>query len=105
MKCFAFFPLYFSIHFFLVISLFLFQDILLRMPGVNSKNYRSIMNKVADIAELSTLSEDALTGIMGSSQHAKLLWDFLHKEHSEETASSSKGAKSETARKWTKRKR
>lgn len=79
---------------------------LLRMPGVNSKNYRNLMNRVADIAELSTLSEEALSGIMGSSQHAKQLWDFLHKEQSTaDTASGSKPGKSEPARKWSKRKR
>ncbi|KAK3599865.1 hypothetical protein CHS0354_022437 [Potamilus streckersoni] len=57
------------------------QDILLRMPGVNSKNYRAIMNKVHNLAELSTLSVEALTEIMGSSQHATLLWNFLSSKH------------------------
>lgn len=86
----------------------MFQDMLLRMPGVNSKNYRNLMNRVTDIAELSTLSEETLSGIMGSSQHAKQLWDFLHKEQkAAETsaASGTKPGKSEPARKWSKRKR
>ncbi|KAK6192721.1 hypothetical protein SNE40_004145 [Patella caerulea] len=55
------------------------QDFLLKMPGINSKNFRQVMNKVKDLAELVTLSEERLTEILGSSSHAKLLFTFLHK--------------------------
>lgn len=57
------------------------QDFLLRMPGVNVKNYRLIMKKVENLAELSTLSEEKLTEIMGNSSNAKTLHKFLHNEH------------------------
>ncbi|XP_041359609.1 DNA repair endonuclease XPF-like isoform X2 [Gigantopelta aegis] len=59
------------------------QDFLLRMPGVNSKNYRHLMNKVQDLSELTQLSLERLTEIMGSSGHAKLLFDFLHVKQSD----------------------
>ena len=87
--------------------LFIFQDMLLRMPGVNSKNYRLLMNKVQDLAELCSLSEEELTKIMGNSHHAKLLRDFLHSKHKpNDTAVSGKPSKAETAPKKTfKRKR
>ncbi|XP_033737580.1 DNA repair endonuclease XPF-like [Pecten maximus] len=57
------------------------QDFLLRLPGVNVKNYRLIMKKVHNLAELSTLSEETLTEIMGNSSNAKTLHKFLHSEH------------------------
>lgn len=79
---------------------------LLRMPGVNSKNYRQIMNKVQDLAELCTFSETELTSIMGHSQNAKQLWNFLHKEHNpSDSAVPSKPAKSDAGKRWNKRKR
>jgi len=79
---------------------------LLKMPGVNSKNYRYLMNKVKDIAELSSLSEEALSGVMGSNQHAKLLWNFLHKEQTAaDTTTGSKTTKTEPGKRWSKRKR
>ena len=78
---------------------------LLKMPGINSKNYRKIMNKVQDIAELTTLSEEDLSSILGHSQHAKLLWDFLHKEPQTSETSSSALTKTEGSRKTFKRKR
>ena len=90
----------------LVKSIF-FQDMLLRMPGVNSKNYRLLMNKVQDLAELCTLNEEELTRIMGNSHHAKLLWEFLHSKHKpSDSAVSGKPSKTETvAKKSYKRKR
>ena len=57
------------------------QDMLLKMPGINSKNYQYIMNKVEDMAHLITLSEEKLAEILGSSANAKLLYEFLHKEY------------------------
>ncbi|XP_071117720.1 DNA repair endonuclease XPF-like [Haliotis cracherodii] len=68
------------------------QDFLLRMPGVNSKNYRYIMNKVQDLAELTTLSEEELSSIMGNAQQANQLYTFLHTEQKqmEVVATSSK---------------
>ncbi|XP_077131282.1 DNA repair endonuclease XPF isoform X2 [Ranitomeya variabilis] len=43
------------------------QDFLLKMPGVNAKNCRAIMNHVKNITELTTLSLDRLSEILGNS--------------------------------------
>lgn len=50
------------------------------MPGINSKNYRQVMNKVENIAELSSLSQESLTELLGNSGNAELLWKFLHQQ-------------------------
>eukprot|EP00794_Sanderia_malayensis_P007973 gene7973-8832_t len=57
------------------------QDFIQKMPGINSKNYRYILNKVKDISELTRLSEDKLTEILGNAKCAKLLYEFIHKEN------------------------
>ncbi|KAM8934621.1 DNA repair endonuclease XPF [Pelodytes ibericus] len=59
------------------------QDFLLKMPGVNAKNCRTIMNHVKNIAELATLSQEKLSEILGNSNNAKQLYDFIHTSHSE----------------------
>ena len=56
------------------------QMMLLKMPGISSKNVHAIMNTVEDLAELVTLSESRLAEIMGSEQHARMLHHFLHKQ-------------------------
>ncbi|XP_074643083.1 DNA repair endonuclease XPF-like isoform X2 [Tubulanus polymorphus] len=56
------------------------QDMLLKMPGINSKNYFLIMDNVKDMAELVTLTEAELSAILKSSINAKLLWDFLNRK-------------------------
>nr|XP_019606236.1 PREDICTED: DNA repair endonuclease XPF [Rhinolophus sinicus] len=59
------------------------QDFLLKMPGVNAKNCRSLMSHVKNIAELASLSRDKLTGILGNAANAKELYDFLHTSYTE----------------------
>ncbi|XP_012502999.1 PREDICTED: DNA repair endonuclease XPF [Propithecus coquereli] len=59
------------------------QDFLLKMPGVNAKNCRSLMNHVKNIAELATLSQDKLTSILGNAANAKQLYDFIHTSYAE----------------------
>ncbi|XP_052776482.1 DNA repair endonuclease XPF-like isoform X1 [Mya arenaria] len=81
------------------------QDMLIRMPGVNSKNYKSIMNSMTDIAELSTLTEEELTRIMGNAQNAKQLWNFLHKDFSGIQSSDKGKVETKAGKKWNKRKR
>lgn len=56
------------------------QDLLIRMPGVTFKNYKLIMNKVNNLRELSQLSLDELTTVMGNSKQASLLHEFIHKQ-------------------------
>ncbi|KAH9489914.1 DNA repair endonuclease XPF [Bulinus truncatus] len=57
------------------------QDFVLRMPGINSKNYHCILNKFTNLYEVSQASLEHLTQVLGSSAHAQQLYDFLHKEH------------------------
>ncbi|OCT64062.1 excision repair cross-complementation group 4 L homeolog isoform X1 [Xenopus laevis] len=59
------------------------QDVLLKMPGVNAKNCRAIMNHVTNIAELTTLSLEKLTEILGNSTFAKQLHEFMHTSYTE----------------------
>ncbi|NWW45187.1 XPF endonuclease, partial [Pedionomus torquatus] len=54
------------------------QDFLLKMPGVNAKNCRALMNHVKSIAELVTLSKDELSSILGNAANATQLFDFIH---------------------------
>ncbi|KAK6990858.1 DNA repair endonuclease XPF-like isoform X1 [Biomphalaria glabrata] len=56
------------------------QDFVLRMPGINSKNYQSILNKFKNLYEVSQASLEQLTQVLGSSVHAQQLYDFMHKE-------------------------
>ncbi|KAM4631738.1 DNA repair endonuclease XPF [Discoglossus pictus] len=59
------------------------QDFLLKMPGVNAKNCRAIMNNVKNIAELTALSLEKLTGILGNASAAKQLYEFMHTSYTE----------------------
>ncbi|XP_029432485.1 DNA repair endonuclease XPF isoform X2 [Rhinatrema bivittatum] len=59
------------------------QDFLLKMPGVNAKNCRALMNHVKSIAELTTLSQNQLSEILGNVQSAKQLYDFIHITYAE----------------------
>ncbi|XP_002918113.1 DNA repair endonuclease XPF [Ailuropoda melanoleuca] len=59
------------------------QDFLLRMPGVNAKNCRTLMHHVKNIAELASLSQDKLAGILGNPGNAKQLYDFIHTSYAE----------------------
>ncbi|CAL1528126.1 unnamed protein product [Lymnaea stagnalis] len=58
------------------------QDFVLRMPGINSKNFHSILNKFTNLSEVSLASLEELTQVLGSAQHAQQLYDFLHKDQS-----------------------
>ncbi|NXM06223.1 XPF endonuclease, partial [Tyrannus savana] len=62
------------------------QDFLLKMPGVNAKNCRALMNHVRSIAELVTLSKDELAGILGNAANATQLFDFIHLTYGEALA-------------------
>lgn len=54
------------------------QDFILKLPGINFKNYRSVMKNVANIQELFKLSEDKLASILGNAASAKQLREFIH---------------------------
>ncbi|NXN30436.1 XPF endonuclease, partial [Nycticryphes semicollaris] len=59
------------------------QDFLLKMPGVNAKNCRALMNHVKSIAELVTLSKEELSKILGNAANATQLFDFIHLTYGE----------------------
>uniref|UniRef100_A0A8D1VDZ8 DNA repair endonuclease XPF n=1 Tax=Sus scrofa TaxID=9823 RepID=A0A8D1VDZ8_PIG len=59
------------------------QDFLLKMPGVNAKNCRSLMNHVTNIAELASLSQDKLAGLLGNAASARQLYEFLHTSYAD----------------------
>jgi len=54
------------------------QDMLMKMPGINSKNIYTVMNRVENLVQLVKLSLAELTEMLGSSANAKLLHDFFH---------------------------
>ncbi|KAJ8363860.1 hypothetical protein SKAU_G00126910 [Synaphobranchus kaupii] len=53
-------------------------DFLLRMPGVNTKNCRALINNAENLAGLATLSQDRLAEILGNATNARQLYQFLH---------------------------
>ncbi|XP_026861910.2 DNA repair endonuclease XPF [Electrophorus electricus] len=53
-------------------------DLLLRMPGVNVKNFRCLLKHATSLAELVTLSQEKLSEILGSTSNARQLYEFLH---------------------------
>ncbi|KFO91423.1 DNA repair endonuclease XPF, partial [Buceros rhinoceros silvestris] len=62
------------------------EDFLLKMPGINAKNCRALMNHVESIAELVTLSKDKLSNILGNAANATQLFDFIHLTYREAVA-------------------
>ena len=54
---------------------------LMKMPGVNSKNVTSIMNHVTSLADLTTWSQTRLAEILGSDANARALHGFLHRKY------------------------
>lgn len=60
-------------------AFFLFpQDFISKLPGINTSNIYSVLNKVSSLPELLTLSKENLTEILGSSNNAEALYSSLH---------------------------
>ncbi|TRY83980.1 hypothetical protein DNTS_006298 [Danionella cerebrum] len=53
-------------------------DFLLRLPGVNVKNFKSLIRHTSCLADLVTFSQEKLTEILGSSSNARQLYEFIH---------------------------
>uniref|UniRef100_A0A3P9IXH5 DNA repair endonuclease XPF n=1 Tax=Oryzias latipes TaxID=8090 RepID=A0A3P9IXH5_ORYLA len=53
-------------------------DFLLKMPGVNVKNYRALIKHADSLADISKLGQDKLAEILGNTHNAKLLYEFMH---------------------------
>ncbi|CAI8009793.1 DNA repair endonuclease XPF [Geodia barretti] len=58
------------------------QDFLMKLPGINSRNCRVVLEKVKDLQELVSLSQEQLEQLLGNSNNASLLFSFLHSCHS-----------------------
>uniref|UniRef100_A0A6Q2WVT2 DNA repair endonuclease XPF n=1 Tax=Esox lucius TaxID=8010 RepID=A0A6Q2WVT2_ESOLU len=53
-------------------------DFLLRMPGVNAKNYRALIKHADCLADIAKLNQERLAQILGHAGNGKLLYEFLH---------------------------
>lgn len=54
------------------------KDFVSKLPGVNTKNIYTLLNKVASLVDLMSLSKEALTDILGNSRNAEALHSSLH---------------------------
>lgn len=52
------------------------QDILLSLPGINTNNFRAVMNSVTDLAQLSQMTVQQLTPLIGPINAKKLVSFF-----------------------------
>lgn len=55
------------------------QELLLSLPGINSKNFRHVMNMCRDLKELFELSLEEMKFIIGN-EPAKLLYEFVNRD-------------------------
>ncbi|KAF3853314.1 hypothetical protein F7725_014002 [Dissostichus mawsoni] len=55
-------------------------DFLLKMPGVNMKNYRALVKNADSLADLAKLSQERLAEILENAKNAKQLFEFLHND-------------------------
>lgn len=53
-------------------------DFLMKMPGVNAKNYRALIKAADSLADLAKLSQEKLAEALGNASNAKMLHEFLH---------------------------
>nr|XP_040032450.1 DNA repair endonuclease XPF isoform X1 [Gasterosteus aculeatus aculeatus] len=53
-------------------------DFLLKMPGVNVKNYRAVVKNADNLADMCKLGQDKLAEILGNANNGRLLYEFLH---------------------------
>nr|XP_026691309.1 DNA repair endonuclease XPF [Ciona intestinalis] len=63
-------------------------DFLLKLPGINSKNCRSILHHVTDLRHLCRLSEEQLEELLSSKINARQLYEFLHEKYDASTSKS-----------------
>ncbi|XP_030610872.1 DNA repair endonuclease XPF [Archocentrus centrarchus] len=53
-------------------------DFLMKIPGVNTKNYRALIKNADSLADIAKLSQEKLAEILGNVNNAKLMYEFLH---------------------------
>ncbi|CAF0763664.1 unnamed protein product [Brachionus calyciflorus] len=63
------------------------KDILLKIPGIDSKNVNRVITKVKDLCALCVMSEEELTDVLENSKAAKIVFEFLNKSKKGETSS------------------
>eukprot|EP00466_Bigelowiella_natans_P010550 jgi/Bigna1/73579/fgenesh1_pg.25_\ len=61
-------------------------DVLLQLPGITVHNYRRIVNNVGNLQELSRLTQQELSDLIGQSGGRKL-YEFMHEEMKQTIAS------------------
>ncbi|XP_046635751.1 DNA repair endonuclease XPF-like [Daphnia pulicaria] len=54
------------------------HDFMMKLPGINTKNIRRVLNKVEDLGQLISLSLEELHELLENGVNAKELWDALH---------------------------
>ena len=55
-------------------------DVVQKLPGVNSKNYKLLMNKYKNLHDLINSSNDSLLDVFGNSLNASKFYQFVNKE-------------------------
>ena len=63
------------------------RDILLKIPGIDSKNVNRVITKVKDLCALCEMSEQELSDVLENSKAAKVVYEFLNKCKKGETSS------------------
>ncbi|KAL8600798.1 hypothetical protein ACOMHN_055993 [Nucella lapillus] len=81
------------------------QDMALRMPGVTSKNYRSVLNKFDNMLAVSQASLEQLNTVLGNSAQAKQLHDFFHTKATPDATAEKSSARGRGGKRFGKRKR
>ncbi len=69
------------------------QDFLLKLPGVNAANARTIMRSVESLAALAAMSQEELRALLESEANARRLWEFLHHNPNKEEEEEEGGAR------------
>jgi ERCC4-type nuclease len=59
-------------------------EMLLKVPGINSKNIKCIFDKVQDLSELCQMSEAELHDALENAKNAKLVYNFLNENNKSE---------------------
>ncbi|XP_076044470.1 DNA repair endonuclease XPF mei-9 [Oratosquilla oratoria] len=54
------------------------KDFITKLPGINTKNMYTVLNRVTNLVELMTLTQEDLTDILGNSKNALALHSALH---------------------------
>lgn len=63
------------------------RDLLLKIPGINSKNVHRVITKVNDLVSLCQMSEQELSDVLENSKSAKLVYEFFNTSKKDEALS------------------